>query len=132
MKQWKQTPITHSSHQWNSCYLSRDADDMLHAYVIAGEGYLEGGYKDKHGGGRIEEWVSSDKGNHWTKRREVSPNSKQYAGWRFNNVQPVVRPDGSTVDGMLLYYGWKDENDPKATAFLLHEALDNLNANSKQ
>jgi arylsulfatase A-like enzyme len=122
--EWKHTPITYSSHQWNSCHLSRDADDMLHAYVIAGEGYLEGGYMDRHGGGRIEEWVSSDKGNHWTKRREVSPNSKQYAGWRFNNVQPVVRPDGSTVDGMLLYYGWKDENDPKATAFLLHEAAD--------
>ncbi len=124
---WIQTPITHSSHQWNSCYLSRDADDRLHAYVIAGEGCLEGGYMDRHGGGRVEEWVSSDKGNHWTKRREVSPSSKRYAGWRFNNVQPVVRPDGSTVDGMLLYYGWKDENDPNATAFLLHEAVDNHN-----
>jgi hypothetical protein len=119
--EWKQTPITHSSHQWNSCYLSKDTDNTLHAYVVVGEGYLEGGYMDRHGGGRIEEWVSDDKGNHWTKRREVSPNSQQYAGWRFNNVQPVVRPDGSTVDGMLLYYGWKDENDPKASAFLLHE-----------
>jgi hypothetical protein len=40
-----------------------------------------------------------------------------------NNVQPVVRPGGRTVDGMLLD-GWKDENDPKATAFLLHKAVD--------
>ena len=122
---WKQTPITHSNHQWNSCYLSKDADDTLHAYVVVGENYLEGGYMDRHGGGRIEEWVSNDKGNHWTQRREVSPNSQQYAGWRFNNVQPVVRPDGSTVDGMLLYYGWNDKDAPQATAFLLHEVVGN-------
>lgn len=120
-KEWKQTPITPSNHQWNSCYLSRDSDGTLHAYVVVADGYLEGGYMDRHGGGRIEEWVSDDKGNHWTKRREVSPTSQQYAGWRFNNVQPVVRPDGNTVAGMLLYYGWKDENAPKASAFLLHE-----------
>lgn len=119
--EWKKTPITHSSHQWNSCHLSRGTDDTLHAYVVVGEGHLNGGYMDRHGGGRLEEWVSDDQGNHWTHRREVSPNSQQYAGWRFNNVQPVVKPDGSTVDGMLLYYGWKDENDPKASAFLLHE-----------
>ncbi len=126
-REWKKTPITHSSHQWNDCYLSRDSDGTLHAFVVVGEGYLEGGYMDRHGGGRIEEWLSSDKGNRWTKRREVSPTSKRYVGWRYNNVQPVLRPDGSTVDGMLLYYGWKDKNDPKATAFLLHEAVSKLN-----
>ncbi len=130
--EWKQTPITHSSHQWNSCYLSRDADHTLHAFLVVGEGYLEGGYMDRHGGGRIEEWVSSDNGNRWTKRREVSPNSPQYDGWRFNNVQPVVRPDGSTVDGMLLYYGWKDQDAPQATAFLLHEATDSPQASSSE
>ena len=80
---------------------------------------------DRHGGGCIEEWVSKDRGNIWNKRREVSPTSQQYAVWRFNNVQPVVRPDGSTVDGMLLFYGWKDENAPEATAFLLHESNEN-------
>lgn len=50
--------------------------------------------------------------------------------WRFNNVQPVVRPDGSTVDGLLLYYGWKDPNAPEATAFLVHEAVNHVNADS--
>ena len=119
--EWKQTPITHSNHQWNSCYLARGSDSSLHAYVVVGERYLEGGYMDRHGGGRIEEWISRDRGNSWRKRRDVSPSSGQYAGWRFNNVQPVVHPDGSSVDGMLLYYGWKDENTPDAAAFLLHE-----------
>lgn len=60
--QWVQTPICKSNHQWNSCYLARDKDGVLHAYVIVGEGYLEGGFMDKHGGGGIEEWVSEDKG----------------------------------------------------------------------
>lgn len=118
---WKKTPITHSNHQWNSCHLSVDHDGKLHAYVVTGADYLVGGYMDRHGGGRIEEWVSRDEGNHWTKRREISPTADRFVGWRFNNVQPVVRPDGSRVDGMLLFYGWDDESEPNATAFLLHE-----------
>jgi hypothetical protein len=32
-----------------------------------------------------------------------------------------MRPDGSRVDGMLLFYGWKDKDAPEARAFLLHE-----------
>ena len=47
-----------------------------------------------------------------------------YPGWKFNNIQPVTRPDGSIVDGMLLFYGWKDKDAPEARAFLLHEDAD--------
>jgi hypothetical protein len=119
--EWTQTPICESNHQWNSGYLVRDSSGGIHAWVVVGEGYLEGGYMDRHGGGRIEEWVSEDSGQTWKKRRDASLHSNRYAGWRFNNIQPVVRPNGSTVDGMLLFYGWKDKNAPEATAFLLHE-----------
>ena len=119
--QWKQTLICPSNHQWNSGYLSRDAKGILHAYLVVGDGYLEGGYMDRHGGGRIEEWISTDKGDSWKKLRDLTPNQKPYQGWRFNNVQPVVRPDGSIVEGMLLFYGWKDKALPEASAFLLHE-----------
>lgn len=101
-RRWVPDPICASSHQWNSCHLSRDRNGGLHAYVVAGESYLEGGYMDRHGRGRIEEWVSHNEGRTWSKRRELSPGQKQFAGWRFNNVQPVVRPDGSEVEGMLL------------------------------
>jgi len=118
---WVQTPICASSHQWNSCHLSRDRQGCLQAFVVAGEDYLDGGYMDRHGGGRIEEWVSCDEGQTWNKRRELSPGKQQYADWRFNNVQPVVRPDGSVVAGMLLFYGWQDAEAPEARAFLLHE-----------
>ena len=118
---WKQTPICNSNHQWNSSYLARDKKGVLHAYVIAGEDYLEGGYMDRHGGGRIEEWISQDKGNSWKKFRDLMADQKDYAGWRFNNIQPVLRPDGSIVEGMLLFYGWKDKDAPEARAFLLHE-----------
>ena len=44
------------------------ADGVLHAYVITGQGYLDSdGYMDKHGGGNIEEWTSTDRGNIWKK-----------------------------------------------------------------
>ena len=121
-ERWKQTPITHSSHQWNSCHLARRDDGTLHAYLVVGDGYLDtGGYMDRHGGGSIEEWTLSDSGNTWQRTRDLFSASSTYPGWRFNNVQPVVRPDGRIVDGMLLFYGWKDKDAPEARAFLLHD-----------
>lgn len=123
--EWKQTPIARSNHQWNSCHLARDDRGTLHAYIIVGEGYLKKDFNtrfmDKHGGGAIEEWISSDKGNTWKKARDLTPDPKQYSGWRFNNIQPVRHSDGRVVAGMLLFYGWKNPNSPEAKAFLLHE-----------
>ncbi len=120
--QWKQTPVTNSNHQWNSCHLTRGDDGTLHAYLVVGVGYLDTGrYMDKHGGGSIEEWTSSDKGKTWKRKRDLTPDPSKYPGWKFNNIQPVVRPDGRIVDGMLLFYGWKDKDTPEARAFLLHE-----------
>ena len=119
---WAQTAICGSNHQWNSGHLARDEHGVLHAYVIVGEGYSESSSEmDRHGGGRVEEWISADGGRGWKKRRDLVPEGKQYAGWRFNNVQPVTRPDGTAVEGMLLFYGWKDKNSPNARAFLVHE-----------
>lgn len=121
---WKQTVIAPSNHQWNSCYLSREANGTLHAYLIMGEGYFDkAGVKNTHGGGRIEQWTSKDKGTSWSKTRDLTPKAKQYSNWIFNNVQPVLRPDGTPVDGMLLFYGWvnTESDDPKAQAFLLDE-----------
>jgi hypothetical protein len=119
---WKQTPITRSNHQWNSCHLTRDDSGALRAYLIVGDGYLDtGGYMDQHGGGGVEEWTSSDGGNTWQKARDLTPDGSRYPDWKYNNVQPVTRPDGSVVDGMLLFYGWRDKDAPEARAFLLHE-----------
>ena len=117
---WLKTPICESNHQWNSGHLTRDDQGILHAYVVVGDGYLNGGYMDRHGGGRIEEWTSRDSGRHWEKSQQVSPTGQEYCDWRFNNVQPVVRPDGTEVPGMLLFYGWDDPDLPSAQAFLLH------------
>jgi hypothetical protein len=117
---WKQTPIADSNHQWNSCHLVRDDDGTLHAYLIVGEGYLNtGGYMDRYGGGCVEQWSSRDDGNTWTRRRDLTPDRAKYPGWKYNNIQPVTRPDGSVVDGMLLFYGWKHKDAPEAKAFLL-------------
>jgi len=117
---WKNTPITHSNHQWNSGHISRGSDGTLHAYVITGKGYLNtGGYMDKHGGGGIEDWISTDNGNSWVMYRDLTPDRNKYPAWKFNNIQALKRPDGTTVDGMLLFYGWQHTNKPLAKAFLL-------------
>jgi hypothetical protein len=121
--EWKKTRITSSNHQWNSGYLKRDGKDHLHAYVIVGEGYADReGINYSHGGGRIEHWLSTDAGNSWDLHRDITPDAGQYPGWSFNNVQPVLRQDGSVVDGMLVFYGWLDGTKPDAVAFLLDES----------
>jgi hypothetical protein len=141
---WEKTVIASSNHQWNSCHIQLDQKGVYHAFLVVGNNYVDtkwvegkskpgefekgaisylntGGYMDKHGGGRIEEWISYDKGFTWEKFRNINPDSSQYAGWKFNNIQPVTNADGSTVEGMLLFYGWKNKDAPEAKAFLLHE-----------
>jgi len=120
---WQKTRITASNHQWNSGYLKSDKQGQLHAYVIVGDGYQDKkGINYTHGGGRIEHWLSKDKGNTWSLHRDITPDSAQYPGWSFNNVQPILRPDGSGIDGMLMFYGWLDAKMPEAVAFLLDES----------
>ena len=122
---WKKTVIAPSNHQWNGCHINLDKNGIYHAYLVVGDSYVgpnylnTGGYMDKHGGGRIEEWISSDMGSSWEKIQELTPDPSKYPGWKFNNIQPVTNPDGSVVEGMLLFYGWKDKDAPKAKAFLL-------------
>jgi hypothetical protein len=141
---WKKTAIAPSNHQWNSCHVSRDPEGVYHAYLVMGENYVDtewvegksmgsnfekgqtnylntGGYMDKHGGGKIEEWISGDRGKTWEKRRDIQPDTSIYKGWKYNNIQSVTRPDGSVVEGMILFYGWKDKDAPEAKAFLLHK-----------
>ena len=79
------------------------------------------GYMDKHGGGRIQEWISADKGSTWQLKRDLTPDSTLYPDWSFNNVQPVTNAYGRVVEGMLMFYGWKDPEAPAAKAFLFHE-----------
>ncbi len=119
--EWLKTRVTSSTHQWNSGHLFCDGQGVLHAFVIVGDKYLSGGYMDRHGGGRIEEWTSSDQGNTWEKKRQFSPSAEQYKGWRFNNVQPVLNADGTVLQRMWIFYGWKDASKPEASAFLVDE-----------
>lgn len=141
---WKKTIIAPSNHQWNSCHINLDENGVYHAYIVVGDVYIDtewvegkskgdkfkkgksnylktGGYMDKHGGGQIEEWVSTDNGNSWNFLQDLTPDKEKYPGWKFNNIQPVTNPDGSVEEGMLLFYGWRHKDDPKAKAFLLHE-----------
>ncbi len=121
--EWLKTRITYSNHQWNSTCLLRDKTGRLHAYLITGDSYQDKeGINYTHGGGRIEHWMSKDQGNTWKLHRDITPDAAKYPGWAFNNVQPVVRTDGSVVDGMLVFYGWLDRAMPDGVAFLLDES----------
>jgi len=120
---WMQTTIAPANHKWNSCYLKLDTNGTLRAYIIVGEnaGIVMEGEMDRYGGGQIEEWCSYDKGNTWTRVKDLTPKSAEYADWKYNNIQPIKDPDGNEIDGMLLFYGWKDSEARTAKAFLLHE-----------
>ncbi len=143
--EWKTTVIAPSNHQWNSCHINLDREGVYHAYLVMGDTYIDtqyaegmspsenfqkgetnynniGGYMDKHGGGSVVEWVSMDNGNTWKMKRDLTPDTTLYPGWRFNNIQPVTNAYGWPVEGMLMFYGWKDPEAPAAKAFLLHES----------
>ena len=50
--------ICHSNHQWNSGHLVHDADGTIYAFVVAGDGYLEGGYMITMAAGGSKKWIS--------------------------------------------------------------------------
>jgi hypothetical protein len=118
--EWKKTVVAPTNHQWSGGHIYLDEKtNVYHAYLIVGDSYVDSDeWMERHGGGRIEEWISADKGNTWEKLRDITPDPVEYEGWKFNNVQPVTNPDGSVVEGMLLFYGWKDKNKAEARAFL--------------
>jgi len=121
--QWVQTIIAPASHKWNSSHLNIDKDGTLHAYLLMSDGTFISkgkGRMNNHGGGtRIEEWISSNDGKTWDKKRTLFNAEDNYAGWRFNNVQPVKSKDGTIADGLWIFYGWKDGNVAQAQAFLM-------------
>jgi hypothetical protein len=73
------------------------------------------------GGNLIEEWVSEDKGNTWTRIKDLAPKDPAYEGWRFNCIQPVRDRYGNDIDGLHIYYGWKDPELHLAKAFVADE-----------
>ena len=125
--EWKQTLITASNDDWNSCYLQEEKNGDLHAYLIVGNDKhkRDMGKMDSRGGGNIEEWISTDGGHRWKKHRDLIADQPAFTGWKYNNIQPIKDPNGSTVDRMLLFYGWKDSRAPRGKAFLLidHSAM---------
>ncbi|MCD6353992.1 MAG: BNR-4 repeat-containing protein [Prolixibacteraceae bacterium] len=118
---WKETVIAPSNHFWNSSYLKLDGKGVLHAYLIVGNNKYNHKEKkmDRYGGGNIEEWCSYNKGNSWERIQNLTPKNAEFSGWKYNNLQPVTDSKGNVKKGMLLFYGWKDSENPNGQAFLL-------------
>ena len=123
--EWKQTIIAPACHKWNSSHLQMDKQGNLHAYLLMDDGYFESkgkGVMNNHGGGtRIEEWISVDSGNTWSKKDILFTARGEYSNWRFNNIQAVKTKDGKIKEGIFLFYGWEQKRGEanQAKAFLL-------------
>lgn len=126
-KEWKKTVIAPACHKWNCSHLQIDKNGILRAYLLMDKGYFESedkGIMNSHGGGtRIEEWISLDQGETWNKSQTLFKAEGKYAGWRFNNIQPIKTKEGKIKEGFWLFYGWEEENSKvaQAKAFLLIE-----------
>ncbi len=117
---WVHSKIRSAGHSWNVGRIVQSPEGIWTAFLIVTEpGQLGDGIMDRHGGGRIEEWISSDGGATWEFERDRTPDPKKYPGWRFNNIRPVIRMDGSEAPGLAICYGWPDSTTPDARGFLM-------------
>jgi hypothetical protein len=112
---WQKVKVTPTLHPFNASHLECLPSGEFRAFLIAGEGekVVEEGMDEYGWGERVEEWVSSDRGAKWTRRRDLTP----VPGLHYQNVQPVFNKDGRTIPDLLLFYGWK-EQDGEGTAYL--------------
>lgn len=121
--EWKKTRITAACHKWNNSYLKMDEDGILRAYLLMDDTFFDhkglSKYSSHGGGTRIEEWISSDKGHSWRKDQTIFKAEGKYEGWRFNNIQPIKDREGESQEGMFLFYGYKEDKQAEAKAFLM-------------
>jgi len=122
--EWKKTIIADANHSWSSCYSKTRDGKKLHAYLVRSTKPAISGWMDQRGGGNlVEEWVSEDRGNTWVRVKDLAPKDPVYDGWRFNCIQPVRDRYGNDIDGLHIFYGWKDPDLHLAKAFVVDEGL---------
>ena len=114
---WRRVEVTPTLHPFNASHLEVLPGGEFRAFLIAGEGEMvvEEGMDEYGWGERVEEWVSSEYGMMWERRRDLTPPDKP--GWHWQNVQPVIDSDGRAIPGLILFYGWKGSASA-GTAFL--------------
>ena len=98
--EWLKHPVAETNHTWAGSYLKRGEDSALLAYLVVGS---VDGETLSYGGGDIEEWISLDGGASWKMSQRIEP----ARGLLYNNPRPVEDVDGSEMDNLLLFYGWK-------------------------
>ena len=113
--EWKKVRLCPTLHPFNASRLERLPDGEFRAFLVAGSGekVVEEGMDEYGWGQRVEEWVSSESGTKWERRRDLTP----VPGMRYQNPQFVATKDGGIVPGLLLFYGWKDA-ESAGTAYL--------------
>jgi hypothetical protein len=112
---WRKTPITETLHPFNSGHLEMDDRGVLQSYLIVGSGkqIVEEGMDEYGWGLRVEQWESRDDGASWMLRRDISP----VDGQRYQSIQFVSEDMKSTMQDLVMFYGWSDTDGP-GTAYL--------------
>ena len=102
--QWTKTPITKTSHPFNSSHLHHNADGSIQAWLITGQGesVAEDDMNSYGWGDGIEEWKSDITGKNWKRINDLTPKPNR----RYQNIQFVSSAYGDIADDMLLFYGW--------------------------
>ena len=102
---WTKTPITKTSHPFNSNHLRHNADGSMQAWLISGHGEsIAEDDMNRYGwGDSIEEWKSDITGKNWAQANNITPKPNH----RYQNIQFVATANGNIATDMLLFYGWK-------------------------
>ena len=103
-KAWRSTVITTSDHNYDMGSLWIDGDRWTFIAPVGNQPQEHGG------GGEVELWISEDNGQHWSKQKELTRNSK------FNNS--YVR---KVVNGKAPFqYFWADGHPGKMSKSQLY------------
>ncbi|HAL30965.1 MAG TPA: hypothetical protein DCP20_09680 [Coriobacteriia bacterium] len=102
---WRGTRIVTTDHYFDAAALDPRADGSLEAFVVTGDsdarGSLDWDYRGR--GGRIERWVSDDRGLTWEFAERVSPGEP-----RIIYSDPVI-VHGGADPARVLFTDWTDD-----------------------
>lgn len=116
---WHTVSIAENGNGWNNSHLEKRSDGNWYVLRIVSAPGDGDSFMEKHGGGRLEEWVSKDKGLHWSFSRHLHPGKELYSDWIFNNIQPVTNDKGHVVENLYILYGWPSAKSGQAKGFVL-------------
>lgn len=98
--EWARTPVTRTRNTWNASHMEFGDDGNITVFLI---GDTDGIGDCPYGGGPLQEWRSTDRGETW---RQVGDHTPE-PGLLCSNPKPIVNFDGSIMKRSLIFFGWE-------------------------